>query len=301
MTRGPTAHDAVSHATEQLVERARAAAYRLICARPDADAVHDFRVSLRRLRTVVRASRALHGKKKVKPFEEGLKRFGDATSALRDAEVLGETLDLAMLDDSARRAADRWLAERRSDEFELREAAVALVRGQELEEIFAALSTAIVGTPKRDVPLPAFADDRIADAQTGVAELLPVAGDDAARLHRLRIRFKRLRYVAEMLGELAGELDRAAAKPLRSRLDELTRQSARMQKLLGQLHDADQALMTLGDSRELELVEQGPLRAALVALRERLVVRALEALATLPPSVLPAAERLLPSKSAQER
>ena len=48
------------------------------------EAVHDFRVGLRRLRTALRAARRIYGKKRLREISEGLKRYGDVTSALRD-------------------------------------------------------------------------------------------------------------------------------------------------------------------------------------------------------------------------
>src|SRR5690606_24825320 len=150
---------------------------------------------------------------------------------LRDAEVLGDTLALADLDPADRRAADRWLAERRAHEEALRQTAVDLVRGPDLEALFADLFALVTGPPKRDEPLASFAKARIAEAQERVGELLPVAPGDVARLHRLRIRFKRLRYVAEMLADLTHG---HGGKRLRERLAPSMRESARMQKLLGE-------------------------------------------------------------------
>ena len=69
------------------------------------------------------------------------------------------------------------------------------------------------------------------DASAGVAALLGGSASDAAAMHTLRIRYKRLRYTAELFARLLGE--RAAG---------LAKGAARMQKRLGELHDLDEAL-----------------------------------------------------------
>lgn len=69
-----------------LLSRARAASRR-VGARDDAEALHDFRVALRRLRSWVRAYRAHLGKSVPKRSRRALRDLAAATNAGRDAQV----------------------------------------------------------------------------------------------------------------------------------------------------------------------------------------------------------------------
>ncbi len=293
--KGRTAHDILQPAVRGNMERIRAAAVRLLSDRADAEAVHDFRVGLRRLRTVLRSARAIYGKKKVRKLEASFKRFGDATNALRDAEVLAETLALVELDQADRETANRWLEEERRRQERLRDDATAIIERGDLEVAFAALLDVVGGPPKSDVSMKRFAKTRLVDVQLGVAELLPASRDDVEALHRLRIRFKRLRYTAEMLDRFTGVgQSRKKARrneprgeaPKRSPFAKTAKQAQRMQKLLGTLHDADVALETVAASEGLREEERRPLTEGLLALRRRLVDESVEALEALPAYVL---------------
>lgn len=276
------------------MERIRAAAVRVLSDRADEEAIHDFRVGLRRLRTVLRSARDIYGKKKIKKLETNFERFGDATNALRDAEVLAETLALTDLDDEHRDVASRWLDDERRRQERLRDDAVAILEGGELEAAFAALLDAVGGRPKRDVSLKRFAKTRLVDAQLGVAEMLPVSRDDVDALHRLRIRFKRLRYTAEMLDRFTGvgQSRKKASRKNRGRemrrssFAKIAKQAQRMQKLLGTLHDADVALATVAASATLDEDQKQPLTVGLLGLRRRLVDESVDALEALPSHVL---------------
>lgn len=291
-----TAHDILQPAVRGNVERIRAAADRVVSDRADEEAVHDFRVGLRRLRTVLRSSRGIYGKKRIKALESSFKRFGDATNALRDAEVLAETLALVELDPPHREVATRWLAEERRRQERLRDDAMATIEGGELEEAFAALLDVTGGRPKTDLSMKRFAKTRLVDVQAGVAQMLPVSREDVAALHRLRIRFKRLRYTAEMLDRFtsvgqrrkksSGSNDASAGGSRRSSFAKIAKQAQRMQKLLGTLHDADVALETVATSEMLTEEERLALRRGLTALRQRLVDESVDAVEALPSYVL---------------
>ncbi len=69
----------------------------------DAEAVHDLRVTLRRTRSLLRVVRTVYGQFHVNLIRVEFKRVADATSALRDAEVLRETLGLLEMDDATKK------------------------------------------------------------------------------------------------------------------------------------------------------------------------------------------------------
>lgn len=283
--RGATSHAAIRVTLVTLVERAQAAAYRVVCARHDEEAVHSFRVALRRIRTILRASRKTYGKARVKPIEEALAQFGRITNPLRDAEVLAETLELCAFDETERGAVERWLSQRREREARLRDAVVEELLGPSLEEAFSALTALLSEGPRRDEALRRYARRRLSDVRDEVAELLPVDDDDIEALHRLRLRFKRLRYVGEMLQGFLEAFPDDERKGLRKRLSRTVRSAAAMQKLLGQLHDADAALIALPEE-PLDEADRAVLARGLRASRDRLAARSLRRLRKMHPSVV---------------
>src|SRR4051794_38610615 len=93
----PLAHEHLGPALHVLVAEARAASLRVEALEPrseaaDPEAIHDFRVAIRRLRSVLRPVRPVYGRRRMRALAEGLKRVADATGTLRDEEVLRETL-----------------------------------------------------------------------------------------------------------------------------------------------------------------------------------------------------------------
>ena len=294
----PQASEVVRRAVAGLVERTLSAAGRVVHDRSDPEAIHDFRVGLRRLRTVLRAARRLHGKARARALSEALARFGDATSALRDEEVLDETIQATTLPDGFRAPIRAWLDERARHESALRDQAVELIRSGELTESLSALKELTASKPRKgDEPLRQLARQLLRQVQGDVRELLPVAREDAAGLHRLRIRFKRLRYTAEMLGGFmtrhdAAEVLRTAGSRRQRREPQyaaLAKLAARMQKDLGLLHDADVALATVA-AGDLDPHTRAALIEALMALRDKLCDRAMERLAQMPVELIGLAE-----------
>ena len=288
-----TAHNLIRPALEALIERIQRDAKRVVGSKDDDEAVHDFRVGLRRLRTLLRAARTVYGKKKVKRLEAQAKAFGDATSALRDAEVLADTLGATALDEPAQQVSSVWLAQVQSGEAELRAAAVDLIRGPDLGAMCEAVRKMLRSGPVREQTVGKFAEARFDDVRFGVRELLPVAPADIDRLHRLRIRFKRLRYTCEMLAQFMTVIDatgtrrkeREHARHAGTRFATTGRNAARMQKALGLLHDADQALLALAGA-EMSEDDRLVIRGALTTLRGRIAQKSIEQLAKLPKRIV---------------
>lgn len=295
MSKPVTAHGVVTAALRDHVDATRAAAYRVVCAHHDPEAIHDFRVGLRRLRTVSRASRSLYGKRAMRQLEDTCKVFGDATGALRDAEVLADTLAEADLDGAAQAGAATWLADVRGREEIMRQRAVARICGPELEEAFASLDARLRRGPKRDLDLYAYADDCLAMARDGVLDRLPVPRSHPEHLHRLRIRFKRLRYTAEMLVGFGGTLgDGKRAQKSREHWGAVAKQASKMQGCLGLLNDAAQARVQLQTATIVPPDQRRSLDRALVALNARLEEKSLRTLERLPDAVAgPGKERLV--------
>lgn len=218
------------------LEEAAAAAERLRDPH-DTEALHDFRVALRRLRSCMRAYREqLSDTVKKKPYRR-VRDIAQATNEGRDAEVqlawiARQRKGLA----SRERAGSRWLEERLQERREVAYAEVhhdvtpAFVRlHAELREALAHYDLRVrVGEEER---APTFGEVTAGLARGHVGELAAKlaaieSADDQTRVHEARIAAKRLRYLLE---PLAAEQSGAGA---------LVKQLKGLQDVLGELHDS---------------------------------------------------------------
>lgn len=199
------------------------------------DFVHQMRVALRRLRTLIRAFSSALPESFVAAWSEALAGLANGVGAARDldvlmtsvlAPVLADTADEALLAlqqrceqarQEAREAARRLMLQRNSGEFLLSFArdlyALAEDRGEASLPAFA--HACLRGLRKRQLA-------RLAEIQVE-----PLA----ETLHQLRIGFKRMRYTLEFFAPLC------AQKTLGSYLKQL----AALQEDLGYLHDLEVA------------------------------------------------------------
>jgi CHAD domain-containing protein len=201
------------------------------------EALHDFRVAVRRLRSTLRAYRDLFAQSLTKRRRRRLRDLGDRTNAGRDAEV-----QLAWLrEQDARlkpreRGGLRWLVARlearRAAEYdatlgEVRTEFPRLARRLQsrLEEYRARVPVA--GEPPQ-LRFGAAAAAALRVAATEFHDRLAAvrAPDEAAPAHRARIAAKRVRYVLEPIA------DRAPGGP------SLVRRLKSLQDLLGEINDS---------------------------------------------------------------
>jgi CHAD domain-containing protein len=235
----PGAHAAAFVGLAHLDE-ARAGASRL--ADPgDAEALHDFRVALRRLRTLLRGFRPELGDVVSKKLQRRLRDLTRATTSARDAEVQ-LTWVRAHRGEVGRRPGLSWFVARLADR---RERAYADVRDRvvpafrHLERRVRRALNGVAAEAGGAGPLFAGAAARgIREQTTALAQELAAARSprDADAIHGARIAAKRLRYLLE---SLAGDV--APAAVLVDRLKAL-------QDLLGALHDLQVLSEELGDA-----------------------------------------------------
>ncbi|MEA2603336.1 MAG: hypothetical protein QOF89_4328 [Acidobacteriota bacterium] len=269
----------------------QAAAARTRLADPaDAEALHDFRVALRRLRSGLRAYRGLLEDSVPKKLAKRLKRLAGATGPGRDAEVQLEWLHgQGSRLGSHQRPGHSWILSRTNDR--RREAYEGLQ--EEIERDFPEVNddlrrrlsvyrTKVHLGPQE--PPPTLGETTAAILRDQIAELAAHLGkvetaDDKHEAHQARISSKRVRYLLEPFAE---ELPDAG--PLVKRFKAL-------QDLLGDLHDAHVLETELAEAVEdaaaerarriLELSLEDPNPARLRAERRRSPEAGLIALARL--------------------
>jgi CHAD domain-containing protein len=239
----------------------------------DGEAVHDFRVALRRTRTLLEVGRPVFGRFHADEVRSALRDIHRASGALRDEEVLLELL--ASIEASAPHLlhppsyvsnVKDWIDGRRRRERRLRAALRRKVREGELDrgrQLLAAL-VAFRVKPSRDKRVTKFARRAVEDARREVEHRRRAPMQDPEMLHNLRIAYKRLRYTIE-----------AFATVLPSDLVSLAQPASRFQSRLGRLHDADVAIACvrsapnlLDTGRESLLVELERVRLGRVAALE---------------------------------
>jgi CHAD domain-containing protein len=211
---------------------AAAAALERLDRPDDAEALHDFRVALRRLRSLLRAYRPYVKGSMRKRLRDRLRALADATSTGRDAEVLAAWARAQLPSLTAReRTGGRWLLARLDERRALGERVAELRRDfakaerrlrQRLQTY--RLTVDVGRAPGGATLAVAMAEAVRAQAAELEARLAGDAGEPA-QIHAARVAGKRLRYTLE---PAAARADVAA---LVERLKDL-------QDVLGELNDA---------------------------------------------------------------
>ncbi|HEX4722048.1 MAG TPA: CYTH and CHAD domain-containing protein [Pseudonocardiaceae bacterium] len=203
------------------------------------DGVHDLRVAVRRVSSVLRVCRPILVATRVRLLARELKWISDLLGAARDTEVLGAQLDdwmrslpTELVLGPVMTHVDRYLARPTADAAEALRKAMA---GQRYRSLLESLDTLLAEPPYRDAaqrrakdvlpPLVAKAYRKAGKAARSARRMTPGPEQDAA-LHLARRRAKRLRYAVETVEPVIGK----PARRLRRRVRD-------MQSLLGDQHD----------------------------------------------------------------
>lgn len=248
-----SAQNAACTLIEGFLEEARAARQRLDDP-VDAEALHDFRVALRRLRSTERAYRPYVAEVIGRKLRKRIKSVASATGPARDAEVQLAWLDAQReMIKSHEHPGFQWLyrrlRQRRDEEY-------AYVREQvvdEFERVYKRLQGRLsLPRPDGGPVYGEVAADLIREATRELAEHLGrVHGEsDESEVHQARIAGKRIRYLLEPLREEL-EYGKALVKELKG-----------LQDLLGELHDIQvlgeelrQAAEEAGAGRFVQLID----------------------------------------------
>ena len=233
-----------------------AAAIPRVVKSSDDEAIHDLRVAIRRLRTMLKMARPLFGRWHADVVRRAFADVMKATGDLRDEEVLEETLD-GLSEDPAFKA---WVHSRSARERKLRRAVIARIERGELDRARLMLKALLVFPfdPARSMDLSKFARRTVERARRTVEKGRDVSADDMLGLHELRISYKELRYSIELLADALPLDARAMLEP-----------AVVFQKRLGEIHDVDVAADVLRSARTLPDAARGEASAALARVREK--------------------------------
>ncbi|MFA9438374.1 CHAD domain-containing protein [Uliginosibacterium sp. sgz301328] len=205
--------------------------------------IHQARVAMRRLRSLIHAFEEVLDEDFATHWEELLSELAGRLGLARDLDVMrtgilqpladsGETFDAIVAERLIARTEQEIAVVRAAVRADLSEAGVGVP--------MLSLARALHALPaaSSDVDLPTLARRALRRARRRVAKRLEAAesGQDGARLHSLRIACKRLRYISDALLAVRG-------KKRTTRQERL----ARVQKELGYLNDLRTTQATLAD------------------------------------------------------
>jgi CHAD domain-containing protein len=197
----------------------------------DADAVHDMRVAVRRLRSVLRTAQPLLDRGWADALRAELERYGQLLGAVRDLDVLIERLGVEARELDAE--ADRLLPPLEKERNRARAELGAAMADRSYRMLLDAIESATRFLPvlrgKRTVEQLARKELKKLRRFKKRANL-----DDDRQLHKLRIRAKRARYAAELAESSRG-----------SRATKFIEAAKKLQNTLGEHQDAVVALRRL--------------------------------------------------------
>jgi len=227
----------------------------------DPKALHAFRVSIRRLRSLLRAYRPWVGRAAGRKLRRGLRALTRDTNAARDLEVQRSWLaDRAEALARSERPGGRWLARRLRDRGRRASRSACARLARDLSRVAGRLRDRLEDNAGGDSgPYRAALAGLVqAHAVKLRSRMALVAGaDDTDGIHRARVQSKRLRYLVEPLRkDLPGA--RAAVGALR-----------KLQNLLGELHDRHVLEAMLAHELEVSATEKAHRLHALAVAGDR--------------------------------
>lgn len=224
----------------------------------DDEAIHDLRVAIRRMRTLLKMSRGLFGRWHTDVVREAFAQVMRATGELRDEEVLEETLAGAADGEEY----EAWLDHRKTRESKLRRAVITRIERGDLDRARLMLKALLVFPvePDRNVELARFARRMVERARRKVESRRDVEVSDVTAMHDLRIAYKELRYSIELLADALPIDARAQLEP-----------ATVFQKRLGELHDVDVAAAVVHNAKGLTASARAQALASLAVMRDKRV------------------------------
>jgi CHAD domain-containing protein len=172
----------------------------LIRSGDDPDAVHDFRVAVRRARSVLRTTRPLYEQEWLAALRAELRWLAHELGALRDLDVLMTWIRNEHEPDSA-----PVLKLLENDRRRARKQALEALESERYLELLDALAAAVEAAPVRaaDLSLEKRAAKEFEKLGRSAVKLRGIPTD--AEIHRMRILGKRARYAAELAEPVVGK------------------------------------------------------------------------------------------------
>lgn len=256
----------------ELLRRARTLSQRLGTG-DDPNALHDFRVALRRVRSWVRAYRPHLGKAVPKRARKALRELADATNAGRDAEVQLAWIQQASQGCSPEQMGGAaWLTGRLEERRDQAYRGTIRRTSTWFDRVEPALRSKLrrAASPELD-RFGAVTATLLQAHAHGLEQRLEQIREpkDEAAIHQARIRAKRLRYLLEPL------------EYYREEVSALIQQLRGLQDVLGELHDLHLLAGELSNPRAPAAARPG-----LALLAERAALREADRFATLRPGWL---------------
>ena len=218
---------------------------RLSPSDPDVRSIHQARVATRRLRSNLKSFGAVLDPIWVRHTRSELKRLGESLGKVRDVDVLTSNLvreEVPVVSRGPLDLREELEGQRRQASLELAEVMSGEGYLELLDRLYAASErppfvVKSVASRRANQDLVSLVGRRWRALERRVEKAGP--HPDPARLHKIRIRAKQLRYAAEAAGPVIGKPARRTAKA-----------SERLQAVLGDHHDAVEAQVWLSE-REL--------------------------------------------------
>ena len=193
----------------------------------DPEYLHQHRVAVRRLRSVLRAAAPMLDAKWTRKLRDELKWAGYALGPVRDLDVMIEHLEGEIGELPEQSGAEPLIASLREEHDEARAQMLEALRSKRYVKLLDRLERASAALPivNTGVSLTALAAKEFRKVQKAMAALGPLPPDD--QLHEARIKVKRLRYTAELAAPFGGPA-----------LDAVVTETRHVQDLLGEHQDA---------------------------------------------------------------
>ncbi|MEO8877280.1 MAG: CHAD domain-containing protein [Polyangiaceae bacterium] len=245
---------------------------RRVLTAADDEAVHDLRVTIRKLRIVMKLARPVFGRFHADAVRAAFAAAQSATGNLRDEEALEETLEALKITDAS---FETWLTSRRARRRTLHRAVVTTLQQGDFRRARRLLAALLVlpAEPNKSSDLARFAQKCVNDARKFVDRHRHAESTDVEALHELRIAYKGLRYTVETFADV-----------LPADLKALREPAVKMQKLLGDVHDVDVALGIVASATGLSEPLKNRMHTALDARRTAKIAEFAAAMHPEPPA-----------------
>jgi CHAD domain-containing protein len=199
----------------------------------DSEALHDTRVAVRRLRSVLREIRSVYDIYYINLVRNALKEFFEITGALRDLEVGIEELSKLKVSEANLERLNAYVNSLKAEEEVLRKSVIGKISETWIDEPAKTLQSLLnlPLKPSKDGPVEIFAfkkANKLRKNAKKMAGFIKSKVGDIELLHDFRIIFKRLRYTIEYFNSVL-----PGTYPL------IARHAKKMQSLLGDIHDYD--------------------------------------------------------------